>query len=79
LDRIVALALGSLAAFVVAMVLYGYRPLPTGAFDWRTPAAWIPVAILVLGLIAFVVFLTTGLIALLNRGTGRPPRDRDRA
>ncbi len=76
MERISAIALGSLGVFLAAIVLYGYDPLPTAEFDWRRASAWGPVALIAVGLAAFVVFLITGLITFLNRGSAPPPEDR---
>ncbi|HYA11038.1 MAG TPA: hypothetical protein VEH10_05155 [Thermoplasmata archaeon] len=72
-----AAAVGSLAGFVTSVALYAYVPLPSSGVSWATPRPWISVVLLGVGLTSFIVLLITGLITLLNRGSDRPPQERE--
>lgn len=71
-----AAAIVSFAGFVASIALYTYVPFARTGVSWPAPGSWIPVLLLAAGLACFVVFLVTGLITFLNRGTNPPPRER---
>ncbi len=69
--RLIAVAATSLIGLIVAVILYGRYPLPTGTFDLISLAFYASLALLVVGLLCFIALLISGLILLLNWGARR--------
>ncbi|MGI0054407.1 MAG: hypothetical protein ACREB9_08475 [Thermoplasmata archaeon] len=75
--RLTLAAILSLAGLVLAIGLYSIDPLPAGGIPWEDPSVYGSLALLVVGLLCFLVALPTGLITVLNwnsdRGSERRP------
>jgi formate hydrogenlyase subunit 3/multisubunit Na+/H+ antiporter MnhD subunit len=74
LERITVAAIASFAGFVASVALYTSIPVAREDVSWQTPEWWLTAILLVAGLTCFVVFLITGMIAFLNRGSAVRPR-----
>lgn len=75
LEGTTAAAIVSFAGFVASVILYTNLPLSKSGVYGQAPTSWISLVLLGVGLVCFVVFLVTGLITFLNRGSSMPPRD----
>ncbi len=64
-------AIVSFAGFVGCLALYALLPFPHDA-AWPAGAWWLSACLLGVGSVCFLVFLVTGLITFLNRGSAPP-------